>query len=187
MSSTPSDDDGQQADPIDRLPVDFAAFFLREHPGWLRYAHQRLQHRPDAEDAIQDAGVALFKVWDRALSSSDLDAFSFKVVKDAVADTLRARARAEAKKVRLAAQPEAADTSQAEMERLAYLDAFNRALAVYARDYPVQAEVVRLRQTGMSYQEIGAATGLAHTTARTYYSLGRRALQYMLDTDRHDD
>ena len=38
-----------------------------------------------------------------------------------------------------------------------------------------------LRQSGLSYPDIGRSLGIAHTTARTYYSLGRRHLEYLLE------
>ncbi|MFI6448536.1 RNA polymerase sigma factor [Kitasatospora sp. NPDC050543] len=183
----PGDSQGLQSDPIDALRVDFAAFFTSEHPGWLRYAQQRLRHRPDAEDAVQNAGVTLYRKWDRALRSADIKAFAFKVVKDAVTDTLRERVRTEDKARKLAAQPESPDTGRAELDRLDDRDAVDRAMAQLAEISPIQAEIVRMRQAGLKYPQIGEALGIAHTTARTYYSLGWRALQYLLDLSTHQE
>ncbi|MFJ2775410.1 RNA polymerase sigma factor [Kitasatospora sp. NPDC087315] len=176
----PGEEHRLRADPLDGLPVDFAAFFTQENPGYLRYAQQRLRHREDAQDAVQNAGAVLYKNWRRALASADLKAFAFKVVKDAVVDVLRERRRSERKRLRVLAQRRP-DTSQDELDELAELDALDWAMEELARAAPVQADVVRLRQAGLSYPDIGRAVGIAHTTARTYYSLGRRHLEYLLD------
>ncbi|MFF2041521.1 RNA polymerase sigma factor [Kitasatospora sp. NPDC058170] len=177
----PGEDQGVRADPLDGLPVDFAAFFTQENPGYLRYAQQRLRHREDAQDAVQSAGAVLYKNWRRALSSADLKAFAFKIVKDAVTDVLRERRRAERKRLRVIAQFRP-DTGHGELDELAELDALDWAMEELVQASPVQADVVRLRQAGLSYPDIGRALGIAHTTARTYYSLGRRHLEYLLET-----
>ncbi|MGW6919059.1 RNA polymerase sigma factor [Kitasatospora sp. NPDC054939] len=171
---------GPADDPVDRLPVDFTGFYVQEQSGYLRYARQRLRHREDAEDAVQNAGATLYRNWQRALGSADPKAFAFKILKDAVADVLRERHRTERKRLRVIAQRNP-DTSQDELDELAELDALDRAMEELGRAAPIQADVVRLRQAGRSYLEIGSALGIAHTTARTYYSLGRRHLDYLLD------
>ncbi|KJS51261.1 hypothetical protein VM98_38125, partial [Streptomyces rubellomurinus subsp. indigoferus] len=71
------------------------------------------------------------------------------------------------------------DTSQDELNELAELDALDWAMDELARPAPVQADVVRLRQAALSYPDIGRALGLAHTTPRTYYTLGRRHPEYL--------
>ncbi|MDH6707413.1 RNA polymerase sigma factor (sigma-70 family) [Kitasatospora sp. MAA19] len=176
----PGEERGLRADPLGDLPADFEAFFTRENPGYLRYAQQRLRHREDAQDAVQNAGATLYKNWRRALASADPQAFAFKIVKDAVVDLLRERRRAERKRQRVLAQRRP-DTSQDELDQLAELDALDWAMEELARAAPVQADVVRLRQAGLSYPDIGRTLGIAHTTARTYYSLGRRHLEYLLE------
>ncbi|MGA5820182.1 RNA polymerase sigma factor [Kitasatospora sp. NPDC094028] len=176
----PGEERALRADPLADLPADFEAFFTHENPGYLRYAQQRLRHREDAQDAVQNAGAALYKNWRRALASADPQAYAFKIVKDAVVDVLRDRRRTERKRQRVIAQRRP-DTSQDELNELAELDALDWAMDELARAAPVQADVVRLRQAGLSYPDIGRALGLAHTTARTYYSLGRRHLEYLLE------
>ncbi|MEV7026167.1 sigma-70 family RNA polymerase sigma factor [Kitasatospora sp. NPDC093558] len=176
----PGEEHDVRTDPLDGLPADFEAFFTRENPGYLRYAQQRLRHREDAQDAVQNAGAALYQNWRRALASADPQAFAFKILKDAIVDVLRERHRAERKRLRVIAQRRP-DTSQDELEELAELDALDWAMDELARSAPVQADVVRLRQAGLSYPDIGRALGIAHTTARTYYSLGRRHLEYLLE------
>lgn len=176
----PGEERTVRADPLADLPADFEAFFTRENSGYLRYAQQRLHHREDAQDAVQNAGATLYKNWRRALASDDPQAFGFKILKDAVVDVLRDRRRTERKRLRVIAQRRP-DTSQDELEELAELDALDWAMDELARAAPVQADVVRLRQAGLSYPDIGRALGIAHTTARTYYSLGRRHLEYLLE------
>ncbi|MGW4893675.1 RNA polymerase sigma factor [Kitasatospora sp. NPDC004240] len=178
--SGPVPDSAVPADALDRLPVDFTAFYCEEHPGYLRYARQRLRHHEDAEDAVQNAGAVLYRNWRRALSSANLEAFAFKILKDAVADIMRERRRTERKRLRVIAQRDP-DTSQNEFDELAELDILDRAMEDLGRAAPIQADVVRLRQAGRSYPEIGNALGIAHTTARTYYSLGRRHLEYLVE------
>ncbi|MBV6699098.1 RNA polymerase sigma factor [Kitasatospora aureofaciens] len=182
MLNTPGPDEDHEVrtDPLDRLPADFEVFFTRENPGYLRYAQQRLRHREDAQDAVQNAGTALYQNWRRALASADPRAFAFKILKDAIVDVMRERRRAERKRQRVIAQHHP-DTSQDELDELAELDALDWAMEELARSAPVQADVVRLRQAGLSYPDIGRALGIAHTTARTYYSLGRRHLEYLLE------
>ncbi|MFD8751605.1 RNA polymerase sigma factor [Kitasatospora sp. NPDC059577] len=182
----PGEERGLRADPLGDLPNDFEAFFTRENLGYLRYAQQRLRHREDAQDAVQNAGATLYKNWRRALASADPQAFAFKVVKDAVVDVLRDRRRTERKRLRVIAQRRP-DTSQDELDELAELDALDWAMDELARAAPVQADVVRLRQAGLSYHDIGRSLGIAHTTARTYYSLGRRHLEYLLEHPDEED
>ncbi|MFE2916741.1 RNA polymerase sigma factor [Kitasatospora indigofera] len=181
-----SDDQDIRNDPLTALPSDLAAFFSAEHTGWLRYAHQVLRHRQDAEDAVQNAGVTLHRNWNRALACANLDgikAFAFKIVKDAVKDVQRGRMRADAKERRLLAHAhgQRPGDGQDELERLSDLDALGRAMAELAAVAPVQADVVRLRQIGLLYPEIANLLGIATTTAKTYWSLGTRHLQHLLD------
>ncbi|MFD8085355.1 RNA polymerase sigma factor [Kitasatospora sp. NPDC059722] len=188
----PAEGNGQQSDPvmqesgaIEQLPVDFAAFFTSEHPAWLRYAHQRLGHRADAEDAVQNAGLVLYRRWARALSSQDLRAFAFDVVEEAVHDVLRQHARIRRNLVDLGLEPisELPGQESTEIDQFAKRDLLARAMARLAEHSPIQAEVVRLRQTHESYHDIAELLGITQTTARTYYSLGCRSLEHLLLSD----
>ncbi|MFE9427736.1 RNA polymerase sigma factor [Kitasatospora sp. NPDC006697] len=175
---------GPGQDPVEALPLDFTTLVMAEHEKWLRYAYSRLLHRQDAEDAIQNAGFTLHQKWEQALGCSDrqaVEAFAWKIVKDAVTDIARGRGRHEARvrRLRESGAPEA--TGHEDVDLLVELDAVRWARDELAKAYPTQAEVVRLRQQGMSYPQIGQVLQIAAGTAKTYASQGWRHMQYLLD------
>ncbi|MFD7590884.1 RNA polymerase sigma factor [Kitasatospora sp. NPDC059811] len=185
--TTPFSGDDQEVleqDSVRSLALDFTVFYVEEEVRWLRYALGKLRNRADAEDAMQDAGIRLYEKWDRALGGPDVravQAFAWKLVRDAVADTFRRRGRADAKTAKLIRHTGPEGTGHEPMDQLVDRDALRWALEELATAYPVQAEVVRLRQLAVDYPTIALVCDIAPSTARTYYSLGTRHMEYLLD------
>ncbi|MER6366695.1 sigma-70 family RNA polymerase sigma factor [Kitasatospora sp. NPDC001527] len=184
--TTPFPGDDQEVleqDPMSALALDFTVLYVEEEGKWLRYAMGRLRNRADAEDAVQDAGIRLYEKWDRALGGPDIQsvrAFAWKLVRDSVADVFRRRGRADAKTLKLIQQAGPEDTGHEPLDRLVERDELRWALEELAKVYPVQAEVVRLRQLAVDYPTIAAVCDIAPSTAKTYFSLGTRHLEYLL-------
>ncbi|MEV7602932.1 sigma factor [Kitasatospora sp. NPDC089797] len=185
--TTPFSGDDQEVldqDPMRSLALDFTVFFVEEEGRWLRYALGKLRNLADAEDAVQEAGIRLYEKWDRALGGPDVravQAFAWKLVRASVADVFRRLGRAEAKTLKLIRHSGPEDTGHEPMDQLVDRDALRWAMEELAKTAPVQAEVVRLRQLAVDYPTIAAVCDIAPSTAKTYYCLGTRHMEYLLD------
>ncbi|MEX2971837.1 RNA polymerase sigma factor [Streptomyces sp. C184] len=168
--------DGQQLrpDPMDRLRVDFTAFFKEVQQGYLGYAIQMLRHRQDAEDVVQIAGMKIHAKWDEFLAHSNYRALGLRILRDAIKDHLRSRNRVARREQAAAAEAGLYQSCVDQILHLGTYDALDRAMDELARREPVQADCVRLRVAQLSYEEIAETLGITPGTARTYYSRGRQ-------------
>ncbi|RLU86334.1 hypothetical protein CTZ27_25535 [Streptomyces griseocarneus] len=161
----------------------FESFARRKHEGYVKWAYSRLMAWDDAREA---ANVALFRIfgrWDTALASENLDAFCFKILKDAVIDVLRARDRRPLPVVALeeTCRP-VAGISRDEADQAALrLDVHQAIEKLPGR----QRTCVFLRDIlGSPISEIADITGLAASTVRSHLKAGRTALAAVLGEGR---
>ncbi|MFI9240853.1 RNA polymerase sigma factor [Streptomyces sp. NPDC053079] len=130
------------------------------------------------DDALEAANISLFRIfarWDAVLASDSIDAFAFKILKDAVVDVLRTRDR---RPLPLAALEETvrpiAGIPHDEAEQAALRLDVHRAIAALPDR---QRTCVFLHHIfGSPIPEIADTTGLATSTVRSHLTAGRAAL-----------
>ncbi|MFC8717066.1 RNA polymerase sigma factor [Kitasatospora sp. NPDC057198] len=84
---------GPDAGPI---PNTLEVFIRTNFRTWLRVAMTILRSREDAEDAVQNAQLTMYRRWDRILNLATPDemrALAISMVKDSAIDAARARTR----------------------------------------------------------------------------------------------
>lgn len=176
-----------QPDPIEGLPADFTEFFLEVQHSYIAYAYQALRNRQDAEDAVQTAGMKIHAKWDEILSHANPRALAHRILGGVVKDYNRSRIRA-ARNLQAAARDVALGRDYVEQIRhLGTYDALDRAMEELAEREPVQAECVRLRVAGLTYEEIATTLGITAGTARVYYCRGRQLAKQLADAYLHHE
>ncbi|MGW7538754.1 RNA polymerase sigma factor [Amycolatopsis sp. NPDC054798] len=75
------------------FPQDFIAFHDAHRLNFVKYARFRGLSWHDAEDAVSDAFVLLYRARDKLMASDRPEAFAFKVLRDAIADFCRQKDR----------------------------------------------------------------------------------------------
>jgi RNA polymerase sigma-70 factor (ECF subfamily) len=153
---------------MDSGPPTFDEWLKRARPRLLRLAQSRLRDRGEAEDAVQDTALA---VWKRHAKGGiqDLDAYANRAVwQNSIRRSVR-RPRWESLE-----EAEAASADDASDRALdAWFDAGELEAAIAGLPQAQQA-VIRLRfYTGLSFKEMGEALSIGLNTAasRTRYAL----------------
>jgi RNA polymerase sigma-70 factor (ECF subfamily) len=137
------------------------------------YARQWLPHREDAEDAVHEAFV---KVWKRRGRQHVSDAYFFAATRHAAIDHQRRTTRRGKREERLTRDPLFADTE------LPPALAAQDAEAALARLPFEQREAVVLRiWGGLGFPEIAEATGAPADTAASRYRYGIATLRKFFD------
>jgi len=185
-TSAHGDNQRLEQDPLTQLPVDFTAFFTSRQHTYLKWAQQLLRNRHDAEDAVQNAGIILYRKWDLALSHANYEAFAFKIVRDAVYDLRRARHRI-ARINTAAANNARINAGSDQLHRQKDYDLLDRAMETLSRTDPLQADCLRLQSTGQTGEGIATMLGITPGSARVLLTRGRHTVQQLLTSYRADE
>jgi RNA polymerase sigma factor (sigma-70 family) len=132
----------------------------------------------DADDALQEALMRIWRVWPRVMQHENPQALALKICSDCAYDELRRQCRRSRSK-QLAGQeasslPEPSEQLSRTEMRISILDAIarlpkNQAVAFVMRTIQQQ-----------SYQEIATALGCAESTARKHVNRARSRLSGLL-------
>lgn len=76
-----------------KLPIDFTAFHQAHRPAYLRWATTYLNHRADAEEAVDAAFEQLLTTWPTVLSMESPAGYAWSVLRSRTIDIARARGR----------------------------------------------------------------------------------------------
>jgi RNA polymerase sigma factor (sigma-70 family) len=135
----------------------------------------------DAEDAMQNALVTIWKRWTRICRHASPQALVLRICIDAALDITRRRAR-EGRNVRLHNNAnQAIDGSGKPLERIADDELRREILAAIGRLSRRQALAVMLRVfEELPYGQIAAAIGCTEPTARKHFERGRANLRHAL-------
>src|SRR4051794_40779790 len=159
------------------LPDDrFAEVFRRHYPRLVGLARRVLGDGGEAEDAAQEALLALRSAPVAARSDDDVAAWLSRVVTNGSLNRLRSRRRADVRAQVVAARdgrpltddPHEAAVGTDERERV------RGALAVLPER---QATALLLRHAGHSYREIATALGVAEGSVGVLLARGERAFR----------
>lgn len=163
-----------------RKVVVFETFVHRKSAGYTNWAYSRLYSWDDAREAANVAFYRIYVRWDAVMAGASPDAFSFKILRDAVVDVLRKRDRCPLlpvavfeESVRPVFGVPGEEVEQA-MVRLDVHQAVER-LPDRQRTCVFLGDIL-----GCSVAEIADTTGLACSTVRSHLAAGRAALAIAL-------
>jgi RNA polymerase sigma factor (sigma-70 family) len=143
------------------------------------------RHAQDAEDAMQNALVTIWKQWSRIRRHPSPQALVLRICIDAALDVARHRVRNSRRAETSAAADQTADGSSPPLEGMADEERRREMLAAIGRLPSRQAEAVMLRAfEKLSYNEIAAAMGCTEATARKHFERGCGQLRLALATHR---
>lgn len=154
------------------LPADFEVFFTRHKAAFLRTAGSRLRDRRDAEDALMDAAMAMYRKWERILAHANPMALANRILSDTITDFYRRRTKVHAHEQMRAEVPDA--TYVMELRSHEKLDL---ALEELEKTAPQQAACLRYRYlVDLSYEEVAQRLDITAGAAKTNVSLGMKKL-----------
>ncbi|MBM0256747.1 RNA polymerase sigma factor [Micromonospora sp. 4G55] len=156
------------------------ALLAAVRPEVLRLCARLLPHREDAEEACQDALLALARGIDRFEGRSSFHTWLYRLTANRARSTYRALRRrwlVESGGVPLPDQPDPRRTSVVAGTRLDLLDALDAVR-------PELAEAVTLRDVlGLNYREIAALLDVPEGTAKSRVHLARRQVRQRMSGD----
>jgi RNA polymerase sigma-70 factor (ECF subfamily) len=158
----------------------FAALYDRFGRSLFRVAWTLLHSRPDAEDAVQDVFLGLFRARAALGRIENLRAYLFGALRHAAA-RLAARKQADLPRPRPDRQGGAGNTPGTPDPELS--DWLDRALAALPRE---QREVLSLKIDGeLTFAEVGAVLGVSPATAASRYRYALEKLRGHFDEEYH--
>jgi RNA polymerase sigma factor (sigma-70 family) len=138
----------------------------------------------DAEDALQNALVTLWKQWNRVRRHASPQALVLKICIDAAIDVARSRVRDRRHRESNDPARHAAEGLPLPLEELANAELRGEILAAIRRLSRRQAEIIMLRAfEELPYSQIAAALGCREATARKHFE--RASAQLRLALARH--
>ncbi|WP_346534998.1 RNA polymerase sigma factor [Micromonospora sp. DPT] len=156
------------------------ALLAAVRPEVLRLCARLLPHREDAEEACQDALLALARGIDRFEGRSSFHTWLYRLTANRARSTYRALRRrwlVESGGVPLPDPPDPRRTSVVAGTRLDLLDALDAVR-------PELAEAVTLRDVlGLTYREIAALLDVPEGTAKSRVHLARRQVRQRMSGD----
>jgi RNA polymerase sigma factor (sigma-70 family) len=174
-----TDSSGREHELIEpaELPTDFEAFFAAHKSTFLRTAGSRLRDPHDADEALMEAAVAMYRKWERILAHANPMALANRILSDAITDFYRRRARIADRERSCATPP----TSSYLMELRSH-DQLDRAMDELEKTAPIQASCVRLRYlVGLEYEDVAHRLGITPGAAKSNVHYGIKKLYALMD------
>ncbi|MDT0307321.1 sigma-70 family RNA polymerase sigma factor [Streptomyces sp. DSM 44917] len=155
----------------------YESFVLGKRDSFIRWAQAKLGSLDDARDVVNEAFFKLFLRWDDALSSANIDAFAFTILKGAIADALRKRDRSPCTLAGLEVPPShqaLTGIPDDEIEQITTRMEVHQAIAGLPARQQVCATLRYLLD--MTTGEIASVTGMSPSTVRSHLSAARPRL-----------
>ena len=147
----------------------------------IRSIWRIVRNAQDAEDAMQDSLLTVWKRWDRVRQHPNPEALVLKICIDAAYDLTRRRVRDQKGHELSCASLELADSSCSPSEDAINTEHHAEIVAAIHRLSRQQAVATLMRIVqGQSYQHIAAALRCSEATARKHVARGRNRLQKSL-------
>ena len=154
----------------------FADLFRSHYPRLVGLARRILADADEAEDAAQEALLALRTDPVAGRSDEDVAAWLSRVVTNASLNRLRSRRRAEVR-VQVVAARDATPPASEPADEVVGADERERVRAALAVLPERQATALLLRHAGHSYREIATALGVAEGSVGVLLARGERAFR----------
>ncbi|MGW3118490.1 RNA polymerase sigma factor [Streptomyces sp. NPDC001107] len=178
--TSPDEQDFGVIEPAE-LPTDFEVFFSRHKGEFLRVAATRTRNSHDADEAVMDAAVVMYRKWPRVLAHPNPIALAHRILENAIADFYRRRARTADREISYGELSYADVPTADDLLLLRDHDQLDRALADLDRRAPLQANCVRLRYFAeLGYSEIATRLDITLNAARTNVHLGLKNLNHLI-------
>ncbi|WP_405933634.1 RNA polymerase sigma factor [Streptomyces sp. NBC_00827] len=185
----PDEHDSGLIEPAD-LPTDFEAFFARHKSEFLRIAGARLRDAHDADEALMEAAVVMYRKWPRVLAHANPIALAHRILETSIIDFYRRRARTADREVTCGELTYADVPTADDLLLLRGHDHLDRALAELDQRAPLQANCVRLRYLAeLDFDEIATRLDITRGAAKTNVHLGLKKLNQLIslpDTGKGD-
>jgi RNA polymerase sigma factor (sigma-70 family) len=134
----------------------------------------------DAEDAMQNALLIVWKSWERVVTHLNPEALVLKICIDAAYDVTRCRRREQNWKTSRSSSEEQSDPARSPAEQVIQAELYAEVLAAIHRLSRHQAIATLMRVCEeLPYSEIAAAMGCTEATARKHVARARERLQLM--------
>ncbi|MFO7621611.1 MAG: RNA polymerase sigma factor [Bacteroidales bacterium] len=156
--------------------ADFNRIILQLSRKLYVYAYRILNDQQEAEDAVQEVSVKLWKMRDRLDQYESIEALTTTMVRNYSIDQLRRRKNIEFEYINTHVQyPESTPSPQELMERT---ESYNIISEIIEKLPPVHREMIRLRDIdGLSYEEISVKTSQNINNIRVILSRARKSVR----------
>ncbi|MBK3384661.1 RNA polymerase sigma factor [Streptomyces albidoflavus] len=165
-------------------PPDYDQFMREHHAQLMRLSIQRMRTVDDADDALQEAAVRIFKKWEIVSAHPNPVALAREIVRKSCASHYRkiaAEERRVARYVRTLGQGQPVTTAD-DILALRGMERLDRAWAALEERAPRQAECVRLRYTEeMTNAEISVELGITVNAVKSSVHLGLASLRKTME------
>jgi RNA polymerase sigma-70 factor (ECF subfamily) len=164
------------------MDAEFEAFFRKHKEELLRLAIGRLRILPDADEALMDAALQIYKKWPVVQAHSNPVALARKIVHSSCIDFYRRRARRDDQEKTLHESGYPRTPSADDLLEMRGFERLDQALAELEARAPKQAECVRLKfLEGCTHEEIAAHLDISAGAAKTNTHLGLKALHTLMN------
>ncbi|WP_331739757.1 sigma-70 family RNA polymerase sigma factor (plasmid) [Streptomyces goshikiensis] len=172
------------------FPIDFEVFLRQHKDSFFRIALGRLRDPRDADEALQDASLIMYKKWEPILAHPNPIALAHKILSNSITDFYRRNARRGARERSLAERPDTFYLPE-DLMWLRPTDRLDRALEALRQIAPLQAECWEMHHRDeLPYAEIAIRLGITEGAAKTNASRGKTKLKALLrelpDTEKGD-
>ena len=145
----------------------------------IRTVWRVLRNNSDAEDALQEAMIILWKKRNDVKKHPNPKAFILRVCHNSAFDVLRKRMRDSSRHTDMVDEPEVLDTVRDELMDQQTIQQIQEAISTLPRH---QAAALMMRMMHEeSYEHIAEALGCSEATARVHVNRGKTALQQQLN------
>ncbi|MEV8311833.1 sigma-70 family RNA polymerase sigma factor [Streptomyces flavidovirens] len=163
----------------------FGVFFAKHKEEFLRIAVRRLRNLHDADEALMDAGIQMCRKWPRIEAHPNPLALAHTILRTAITDFYRKRARHTSREVSIPGTSYTAYADTPTVDDILTLrgyDRLDRALDRLRARAPQQAECVRLRYLeDQTLDEIADQLSITKEAAKANIQKGRKNLQALMD------
>jgi RNA polymerase sigma-70 factor (ECF subfamily) len=159
----------------------FVALIEERQDRMTRVAGAILGNRADADDALQETLVAIWRELPRLRAAAQFDAWADRILVNACRLVLRRRGRRSVREIRPSSTEPAVWAVPSSADATVAADAFNRAFG--SLDIDARALLVLRHLEGRSIAEIAVALGVPEGTAKSRLFTARRALEAALADD----
>lgn len=159
----------------------FVALVEERQDRMTRVAGAILGNRPDADDAIQETLVAIWRELPRLRAAAQFDAWADRILVNACRLVLRRRGRQSVREIQASGTEPAPSAVLSASDATVAADSFNRAFG--SLDIDARALLVLRHLDGRSIAEIAAGLGVPEGTAKSRLFTARRALEAALADD----
>ncbi|MGW1659176.1 RNA polymerase sigma factor [Streptomyces atratus] len=173
--ANPEPEPERQPEPV-KLPPDFDVFFRQNKDTFFRIAVNRLHDPRDADEALSDAAMVMYKKWERILAHPNPIALAHRILDNKLTDFYRRTARTAGREQCLAERPDSSYLMDLRSD-----DRLDRALEELRRLAPLQAQCWEMRKLhGMPHAVIGAHLGITEGAAKTNSSKGHKKMKCLI-------